>query len=96
MSLNYELSEEQNILRQSVRSFAENVIKPVAQELDEKEEFSVEITKEMGKMGLLGMFVSPEYGGSGLDYVSYIIAVERLQELTVPMQLQLRQETLSE
>jgi short/branched chain acyl-CoA dehydrogenase len=81
VALNYELSEEQNILRQSVRSFAENVIKPVARELDENEKFSEEITREMGKMGLLGMFVSPEYGGSGLDYVSYIIAVEELARI---------------
>ena len=81
MGLNFELSEEQNILRQSVRSFAEKVIKPVAQELDEKEEFSEEITKEMAKMGLLGMFVSPTYGGSGLDYVSYIIAVEEIARI---------------
>ncbi len=81
MGLNFDLNEEHNVLRQSVRNFAENVIKPVAQELDEKEEFSEEITREMGKMGLLGMFVSPKYGGSGLDYVSYIIAVEELARI---------------
>ena len=78
MALNFDLKEEHNILRQTVRSFAENEIKPVARELDEREEFSIELTKKMGELGLLGIFVSPEYGGSGLDYVSYIIAVEEL------------------
>ncbi len=81
MALNFDLTEEQNILRQTVRSFAENEIKPVARELDEKEEFSIELTKRMGELGLLGIFVSPEYGGAGLDYVSYIIAVEELARI---------------
>ncbi len=78
MSLGFDLSEEQKILRDSVRRFAEGEIKPVARQLDEKEEFSVELTRSMGEMGLFGVVVSPEYGGQGLDYVSYIIAVEEL------------------
>ncbi len=78
MALNYDLSVEQNILRQSVREFAEKEIRPVARELDAKEEFSYELTAKMAQMGLFGIFVSPEYGGSGLDYVSYIIAVEEI------------------
>ncbi|RME26710.1 MAG: acyl-CoA dehydrogenase [Deltaproteobacteria bacterium] len=76
--MDYELSEEQQILRQSVRRFAETEIKPRAIELDEREEFSYELTRAMGGLGLFGMFVSEEYGGQGLDYVSYIIAVEEL------------------
>ncbi|NIA20054.1 MAG: acyl-CoA dehydrogenase [Xanthomonadaceae bacterium] len=78
MALGFDLAEEQKILRKSVRSFAEKEIAPVAQELDEKEEFSLELTRKMAALGLFGMFVSPEYGGSGLDYVSYIIAVEEI------------------
>ncbi len=78
MALCFDLTPEQNILRQSVREFAEKEIKPVARELDAKEEFSPELTRKMGEMGLFGIFVSPEYGGSGLDYVSYIIAVEEI------------------
>ena len=78
MALSFDLAEEQKILRKSVRSFAEKEIAPVAQELDEKEEFSLELTRKMGDLGLFGMFVSPEYGGSGLDYISYIIAVEEI------------------
>lgn len=76
--LNYDLTDEQNMLRQSVRDFAENEIKPVRLELDRKEEFSVEITKKMFDLGLFGITISPEYGGQGLDYLSYIIAVEEL------------------
>lgn len=76
--LNYDLTEEQNILRKTVRDFAEQVIKPRAEELDEKAEFSVDITRQMGELGLFGMFVSEEYGGSHVGYVSYIIAVEEI------------------
>jgi alkylation response protein AidB-like acyl-CoA dehydrogenase len=76
--LNYELTEEQRILRDTVREFAENEIAPVARELDEQERFSVELTKKMGELGLLGMFVSEEYGGTEMGYVAYIIAVEEI------------------
>jgi len=75
---NYDLTETQQQMRRSVREFAEQVIKPKAIELDEKEEFSVEITRKMGELGLFGMTVSEEYGGGGLDYLCYIIAVEEL------------------
>jgi len=76
--LNYDLTEDQNILRDTVRSFSEEVIKPMAEELDEKAEFSIELTKKMAELGLFGMFVSEKYGGSNVGYVSYIIAVEEL------------------
>ena len=76
--MDYSLSTEQEILRESVRSFAENEIKPVAQELDQKEEFSYETMQKMAELGLFGVFVSEEYGGQAMDYVSYIIAVEEI------------------
>lgn len=76
--LSYDLSDEQQMLRDTVRDFAENEIAPKAQELDEKEEFSVEITKKMGALGLFGMVVDEEYGGFSKDYTSYIIAVEEI------------------
>lgn len=81
MSLNRNLSNEQIMLRDTVRKFAEEVIKPKAKELDEKEEFSYEITAEMAKMGFLGCFLPEEYGGSGLDYLSYIIVVEEIARI---------------
>jgi short/branched chain acyl-CoA dehydrogenase len=81
MALSYDLTEEQNIIRQSIRDFAEQEIRPIARELDAREEFSCELTQKMGEMGLFGVFVSEQYGGSGLDYVSYIIAVEEIARI---------------
>ena len=78
MALNFDLTEEQNLLRQAVRDFAEREIAPLAEELDEKEEFSVELTQKMGELGLLGCFVPMQYGGSEMGYTSYAIAVEEL------------------
>ena len=78
MALNFDLTEEQNLTRQAVRDFAEKEIAPLVQELDEKEEFSVELTQKMGELGLLGCFVPEKYGGSNMGYISYIIAVEEL------------------
>jgi len=72
------LNEEHHIIRKAVRDFAEREIKPRAAELDEKEEFSPELTKKMGEMGLFGMFLPEKYGGHESDYLSYIIAVEEV------------------
>lgn len=71
-------TEDHEILRKSIREFAEKEIKPVAKELDEKEEFSLELTKKMGDMGLFGIVAPEKYGGQGLDYLSYVICVEEL------------------
>jgi len=72
------LNEEQKILRYNIRSFAEQEIGPVAGVLDEQEEFSVDLTKKMAGLGLLGIVVPEKYGGAGMDYLSYIIAVEEI------------------
>ena len=72
------LNEEHHIIRKAVRDFAEREIKPLAAELDEKEEFSPELTKKMGELGLFGMQIPEKYGGQGSDYLSYIIAVEEI------------------
>lgn len=79
--MNFELSEEQKLIRQTVRDFAEREVKPIAQELDEKGQFSVELTKKMGELGLFGMYLPEKYGGQGLDTLSYIIAVEELARI---------------
>ena len=78
MALNFDLTEEQNLTRRAVRDFAESEIAPIAQRLDEREEFSVDLTQKMARIGLLGCCVSEKYGGAGMGYVSYIIAVEEL------------------
>ena len=76
--MDFSLSKWHELLRNSVRDFAENVIKPVAGELDEKEKFSYETMKAMADLDLFGIFVSEEYGGKGMDYVAYIIATEEM------------------
>ncbi len=76
--MNFELSEEQQLIRETVRDFAEREIKPVAQELDEKAEFSNDLTSKIGELGLFGMNIPEQYGGQGLDTLSYIIAVEEI------------------
>ena len=79
--MDYDLSTEQEMIRKEIRKFAEKEIAPLAMDLDEQELFSPELTKKMGEIGLFGMFVSEEYGGQGLDYISYIIAVEELARI---------------
>ena len=78
MTLCYQVDEKYEMIRMAVREFAESEVKPIAGELDENEEFSVSLTKKMGDIGLFGMVVPEEYGGQGLDYISYIIAIEEI------------------
>lgn len=79
--MNFELTEEQQLIRETVRDFAEREIKPVAKELDEKAEFSLDLTTKIGEMGLFGMNIPEQYGGQGLDTLSYIIAVEEIARI---------------
>jgi len=71
-------SENHDLIRSSVRDFAEREIKPIISELDKTESFSIELTKKMGDLGLFGMTIPEIYGGKGMDYLSLIIAVEEL------------------
>ena len=79
--LSFDLTEEQKLVRDSIRAFAEAEIKPRAHDLDRREAFSVELTRKMGEVGLLGMTIDPAYGGKGMDHVSYIVAVEELARI---------------
>jgi len=76
--MDFWLNDEQKMLRYNVREFAEKEIKPRAQELDENEEFSYDITKKMAELGLFGIYVPDKWGGAGMDYLSYCIAVEEI------------------
>lgn len=76
--MDFELSKEQEMVRKEVRRFAHKEILPVALELDESESFSADLTRKMGDIGLFGTIVSEKYGGQGMDYLSYIIAVEEV------------------
>ncbi len=73
--------EEHHLIRKTVRDFAERQIKPVARELDEKEEFSIELTKKMGDIGMFGIRVPEKYGGMDMDNLAYLIAVEELARI---------------
>jgi butyryl-CoA dehydrogenase len=74
----FDLSEEQQAVREMVRDFAEREIRPIAARIDETHDFPLETTRKMGALGLMGMFVPEAYGGAGMDYLSYVIAIEEL------------------
>ncbi|OGP12973.1 MAG: acyl-CoA dehydrogenase [Deltaproteobacteria bacterium RIFCSPLOWO2_12_FULL_50_11] len=76
--MSFELTDEQDMLRQTIRDFAKNEIAPQAMERSAKEEFSIDLVHKMGELGLFGMTVSPDDGGQGLDTLSYVIAVEEI------------------
>ncbi len=79
--MDFDLNNEQKMIRKEVRKFAQKEIAPIAGDLDEKEEFSLDLTRKMGEIGLFGMFVSEEYEGQAMDYISYIIAVEEIARI---------------
>ncbi len=78
--MDFELDDNQKMIRNMVRDFAEKEIEPVAAELDEEEKYPHEILKKMSKLGLLGIMVPSEYGGAGLDTVSYAIVIEEISK----------------
>lgn len=80
--MNFEFSPEQEMLRTTVRDFAETEIAPKNEELDLNEEFSYELTQKMAELGLFGITASPDYGGQGMDYLSYILVVEELARVS--------------
>ena len=73
--MNFELSDEQKMIQEMARKFAEREIKPVAAELDRTHSHPAEICAKMGELGLLGITVPEEYGGAGMDYVCYALAM---------------------
>lgn len=79
--MQFQLTEEQKMLKQMVRDFAENEVEPTAAERDEEERFDREIFNKMAELGLTGIPWPEEYGGIGADYVSYVIAVEELSRV---------------
>lgn len=79
--MNFELSEEHLMIRQAARDFAQNELKPGVIERDEHQKFPAEQIKKMGELGFLGMMVSPQYGGGGMDTVSYVLAMEEISKV---------------
>jgi len=78
--MNYQLTEEHKMIRQMARDFAENELKPGVIDRDEKQYFPRELLLRMGELGFLGMMVDPEYGGGGMDTVSYVLVMEELSK----------------
>lgn len=76
--MNFELTEEQKILRDMVREFAEKEILPQVKSLEENHEFPREILKKLGELGIMGMTIPAEYGGTKTDYLSFVLALEEL------------------
>ena len=79
--MNFGLTREQELVRQMVREFAVNEVKPIAAEIDETERFPMENVKKMGELGMMGIPFPKELGGAGGDVLSYIISVEELSKV---------------
>jgi short-chain 2-methylacyl-CoA dehydrogenase len=79
--MNYELTDEQELLRRTVRDFAESRVAPVAEQLDREERFPYELVSELAELGLMGIPIPEELGGAGADTVSYAIAIEELTRI---------------
>lgn len=79
--MNFNLTEEQIMIRDAARDFAQTELLPGVIERDEKQQFPAEQVKKMGELGFLGMMVDPKYGGSGLDTISYVLAMEEISKI---------------
>jgi alkylation response protein AidB-like acyl-CoA dehydrogenase len=79
--LDFQLNEEQLQLKKSIREFAEREVAPHVMEWDEASIFPYDVVKQLGKMGVLGMIFPAEYGGTGLGYIEYAIAIEELSRV---------------
>ncbi|MGL5416138.1 MAG: acyl-CoA dehydrogenase [Clostridium sp.] len=79
--MNFQLTREQELVRQMVREFAINEVKPIAAEIDETERFPMENVKKMAKLGVMGIPFPKEFEGAGGDTLSYILAVEELSKV---------------
>ncbi|WP_278020350.1 acyl-CoA dehydrogenase [Flavobacterium ginsengisoli] len=79
--MDFNLTEEHLMIQQAARDFAQNELLPGVIERDEKQIFPTEQIKKMGELGFMGMMVDPKYGGSGLDAISYVIAMEEISKI---------------
>ncbi|CAO3401794.1 isovaleryl-CoA dehydrogenase [Azospirillum sp. 11R-A] len=86
-SLNFDLGESADMLRDSVRSFAANEIAPRAAEIDRSNEFPNELWRKMGDLGILGVTVEEEYGGAGMGYLEHVVAMEEVSRASASVGL---------
>jgi isovaleryl-CoA dehydrogenase len=86
-SMNFDLGEDINALRDAVHRFSQERIKPMAAEIDKKNEFPNELWREMGDLGILGITVDEEYGGAGMSYLAHVIACEEVARASASVSL---------
>lgn len=79
--MDFKLTEEQLLIQQAAKDFAETELLPGVIERDEAQKFPVDQVRKMGELGFMGMMVAPEYGGSGLDTLSYVLVMEELSKI---------------
>ena len=82
-TFNFNLGETVDMIREQVNAFARNEIAPRAEQIDIDNEFPNDLWKKMGDMGLLGMTVPEQYGGSGMGYIEHVVAMEEISNTTV-------------
>jgi isovaleryl-CoA dehydrogenase len=85
--MTFDLGEDVNALRDMVHRWAQERIKPMAQEIDQKNEFPAELWQEMGELGLLGITVPEEFGGAGMSYLAHTVAVEEIARASASVSL---------
>ena len=83
--MNFELTEEHKMIRDAARDFAQTGLLPGVIERDETQTFPKEQIKKLGELGFLGMMVNPEYGGAGMDAISYVLAMEEISKVDASM-----------
>ncbi len=86
-SMNFDLGEDVNAMREMVHAWAQERIKPIAAEVDRSNVFPPELWKEMGDLGLLGITVAEEYGGAGMGYLAHVIATEEIARASASISL---------
>ncbi|MFV1497210.1 isovaleryl-CoA dehydrogenase [Phaeobacter sp. JH20_02] len=86
-SMTFDLGEDVNALRDMVHRWAQERVKPMAQEIDQKNEFPAELWQEMGELGLLGITVPEEFGGAGMSYLAHTVAVEEIARASASVSL---------
>jgi len=79
--MNFQLSEEHEMIRQAARDFAQTELLPGVIERDDKQEFPAEQVKKLGELGFLGLMVDPKYGGAGMDSIAYVLAMEEISKV---------------
>src|SRR6266699_630941 len=91
--MDFTLNEEQQAIRDTCRDFAEQEIKPLAEEMDRTGDFPYEVVRKMGELGLLGLPFPEEYGGAGADFLSYCIAIEEISRGDVSVGITMEAQT---